>query len=76
MAEIKIIVKTNKVQLIEDAMASVYNYQDTIPDGLGTLPNPISKKQFVKKKLKEFLQDVVQEHKRNEALGVIINEEI
>lgn len=51
---------------IQDAFAAQYGYQATIPDGSGgTIPNPESKNQFTKRKIAEYVKDVVKGHEAN-----------
>lgn len=76
MAEIKLTIKTGKLELVEDAVCSVYGYEVEIPTPDGPVPNPMSKKQFVKRKLKEFLKNTVRSYKTNIALGEVIDEDI
>lgn len=50
---------------IVDAFCAVYNYQTTIPDNGGTIPNPENKNQFAKRMLARYVKDVVKGYEAN-----------
>jgi hypothetical protein len=69
MANITISIPDAAMQRVEDAFVAQYNYQEVIPEHLGengepipSAPNPETKQQFVKRRLKDHVKDTVALH--------------
>jgi hypothetical protein len=59
MADITITIPNDKLDIVVDAFADQYNYQETIGDEDGNqIPNPTSKNQFAKNIIKSFVKQV------------------
>lgn len=70
MATLSVSFDTGSVPLsrIQDAFASAYGWTATVSDGNGgTIPNPETKAQFMRRKVKEYVTDVVKGQEREAA---------
>ena len=67
MAEIKLNIPADKIQLIIDSFCNVYGWKENIddPEGEDMIPNPETKAQFAKRMVIEYVKDtVLREEKR------------
>jgi hypothetical protein len=78
MQEITISIPTAKAVIVRDAVCAKYGYTDTITDPANpeqTIPNPVTKAQFVQVKIKDFLKNCVVEMRNREVLATVATED-
>ena len=78
MATINITIPDEKAVIVRDAVCAKYGYQDTVTDPANpeqTIPNPVSKAQFVQVKIKDFLKNCVVEMRNREVLATVATED-
>lgn len=64
MAQITLTIPNNKIDDILNAFANNFNYQEFIIDQNGaTIPNPVTKAEFAKSVLIDFIKDVYKSNK-------------
>lgn len=64
MAQITINIPNQKVDLVLEAFCTSFNYQEFVIDENGdTIPNPVSKSEFSKGVLINFIKDTVKSYK-------------
>lgn len=75
MAQITLNIPNNKIDLILSAITETYNYSEFITDENGDLiPNPISKAEFSKGVLINYIKDIVKGYKiRTDSQSVLDN---
>jgi hypothetical protein len=62
MASLTITIPDGQLARVRDSFALAYNYQATIPDPANpgaTIPNPENKVQFMQRKVREYIKEVV-----------------
>lgn len=78
MATIQFTIPDAKATLVRDAVCTKYGYQDTVVDPENpeqTIPNPVSKAQFVSIQIKNFLKNCVIETRNREAIATVAAED-
>ena len=70
MASLSFSIPDGMVTRVEDAFAAVYGYQPQIldPNNPGaTVPNPQTKQQFVRERLRQYTKETVAQHEAGKA---------
>jgi hypothetical protein len=69
MAELKIIIPDEKVTEVLQVLGESFSYQEQVPDEEGNpISNPMSKAQFVKERIIDFLKMKFREQKADQAV--------
>lgn len=79
--QITITIDETNVQRLVNAFARTYGYQDQIPDPARPdtiiyIDNPMTKRQFFKQKVHEYIKSVVVNHELEEARKAVVVSEI
>ena len=74
MADLKITIPDEKAENVIDVLSKRFGYQDMIMDGATEIPNPMTKANFIKYNIIQYLKIQYREAKADEAVNLHQND--